>query len=227
MPRDKNGNIREVEIRQRGIDEFIRYSANPNKLKMAAAIESIIETAKDAVSEPNFKPIKKSSTLGYFKLKNRVSIDGDSHLVTVIIEQDLQGYLHYDFMVSAENTEAALDSSITASASTSIPATKAGVVDNLNIDQKSEIFNDEMILDVATSNRMMLNLFIDDEDPEYIIDDEQQDMDSQDSTDIAQPHIDTLQSIADGNSDGEDLNALLDKIDAAAALVIVTRPKPA
>gem|GEM_PF-4941406 len=84
-----------------------------------------------------------------------------------------------------------------------------------------------MILDVATSNRMMLNLFIDDEDPEYIIDDEQQDMDSQDSTDIAQPHIDTLQSIADGNSDGEDLNALLDKIDAAAALVIVTRPKPA
>lgn len=33
----------------------------------------------------------------------------------------------------------------------------------------------------------------------------------------AQPHIDTLQSIVDGNSDSEDLDALLDKIDAAAA----------
>lgn len=32
-----------------------------------------------------------------------------------------------------------------------------------------------------------------------------------------QPHIDTLQSIVDGNSDGEDLDALLDKIDAAAS----------
>lgn len=37
------------------------------------------------------------------------------------------------------------------------------------------------------------------------------------ASDPSQPHIDTLQSIVDGNSDGEDLDALLDKIDAAAS----------
>ncbi|ANE54456.1 hypothetical protein [Methylomonas sp. DH-1] len=40
--------------------------------------------------------------------------------------------------------------------------------------------------------------------------------------DSSQPHIDTLQAIAEGQHDGEDLNALLDKIaDAALAFCFV------
>lgn len=41
--------------------------------------------------------------------------------------------------------------------------------------------------------------------------------DSASAADPNQPHIDTLQSIVDGQHDGEDLDALLDKIDAAAS----------
>ncbi|WP_367155642.1 hypothetical protein [Methylomonas sp. HYX-M1] len=47
---------------------------------------------------------------------------------------------------SAENTKAAPDSSIAASASTLIPAAKAGVANQIKVCQNHEMFNDKIIL---------------------------------------------------------------------------------
>lgn len=195
MPKDEAGNVREIEIRQRGIDEFIRFSANPDKLRMASAIETIIETAKNAEIEPNFKSEKKSSSLAYYRLSNSVAIAGRPINVTVLVEQDVNGYLHYDIMIPAQKTKATLDSSGAAFAPTSNPATKAGVVgclkfaafdqicqeDELECDENvndtndfdeseiGEVFEPEYLtLDSATGSQMVFNLFIEGEEPEVV-----------------------------------------------------------
>ncbi|SFL23949.1 hypothetical protein SAMN05216302_104612 [Nitrosomonas aestuarii] len=204
MPNDENGNVREVELRQRGIDEFIRYSAKSEKLKLAAKIEEIIETAFNAETETNFKPEKKPSSIAYYRLKNRVAIDGEAHDVTVLIEQDLQGYLHYDFILPDTKAKAALDSSA-ALQSEAIPATEAGVPDT----------NKSATLDAAgqeSGGRMVINLFIDGEEPEVI-------EDYSESTEITAAK-DFLQSVADGTSNASDLMKLLDEIDASAQALI-------
>jgi len=190
MPKDANGNVREVEIRQRGIDEFIRYSAKPEKLKLAAKVEEIIETAFDSQPEPNFKPTKKRGVLGYYRLKNRVSIAGEPHEVTVLIEQDTSGYLHYDFMLPDTRAKTALDSAVFWSKLD--PATEAGGSDQGDFTQKARAALDSVApaagvspdhksgtanssdlatLDAAGQEEvggMLINLFIEGEKPEIV-----------------------------------------------------------
>jgi hypothetical protein len=162
MPKDAEGNVREVEIRQRGIDEFIRFSAKPEKLMLAAKVEEIIETARNAKAEPNFKPEEKPFVIGYYRLENRASIAGEAYEVTVLIEQDAEGYLHYDFILPDTKAKAALDSA--ASLSATAPPHEGGLATNGNhsatLDAASQ--------DNKPTKRMVINLFIEGEEPEYV-----------------------------------------------------------
>jgi len=105
--RDASGNLRKVEIRKRGIKEFIHFGANPDKLKMAPKIREIIATAKDPMWE-NDKPSKNPGVVGYYRMKNMVSVGGAAIPVDVLIEEDQKGLLHYDLLLP--KTKAALDS---------------------------------------------------------------------------------------------------------------------
>jgi len=105
--RDASGNLRKVEIRKRGIKEFIHFGANPDKLKMAPKIREIIATAKDPTWE-NDKPGKRPGVVGYYRMKNMVSVGGAAIPVDVLIEEDQKGLLHYDLLLP--KTKAALDS---------------------------------------------------------------------------------------------------------------------
>ena len=103
---------RKVEIRNRSIKEMMAFSGNPLKLRALAALEQIIRTGQEPKREENWKA-KKGATVAYYRLRSTVHIGGKPVSVTVVIEEDLQGFLHYDLML--EKTKAALDSSAAAS----------------------------------------------------------------------------------------------------------------
>ncbi|UOO93381.1 hypothetical protein [Vitreoscilla stercoraria] len=149
MPRDENGDVRKVEIRNRSVKEFISYTGNPVKILLAAKIEEIIETARNAVVEPNFKLAAKPGTFEYYKLENTISVDGMLHQVVVMIERDIHGYLHYDLMLP-NKVKATLDS--VALQPEPFPTTKAGVSSMIN----TATFDDVSQQDDGS----LLNLFV-------------------------------------------------------------------
>jgi hypothetical protein len=152
---DADGKPRKVEIRKRSIKEFIRFGANPNKLKMVSKIREIIASATNPKWEGNFKTREKPSVVGYYRMSNTVSVGGSSIPVTVLIEQDENNLLHYDLLLP-EKAKAALDS--------------AALLPTTPPDHKSEIADDAhfVTLDAVSQGRYVLNLFIEGEDPDYV-----------------------------------------------------------
>ncbi|MDO5650753.1 MAG: hypothetical protein Q4G13_01270 [Moraxella sp.] len=102
---------KDIEIRNRGIDEMMAWSGNPRKLKLMANIKPIIETAyaKGNPLQDNYKKDKKAQALNYFHLYKRADIDGDKFEFRVVIEEDADGLLHYDLVVP-KTGEVAVDS---------------------------------------------------------------------------------------------------------------------
>lgn len=194
-----------VEIRKRGIKETMRFSANPDKLKMIAAIESIIGSASEKSWEENYKKEDKPYIEGYFTLKSRVSVEDRAFVVDVLIEKDGNGVFHYDLIIDREKTKTALDSaSGAASVARRSPDHKSGHSGDPNVVEGAQEVN--LALDSA-SGRMVLNLFIEGEPPELVEDDE--------SAEVA-----TLRKIAAGGMDGSGepldvLKALYDDIAGA------------
>ena len=95
------GDNAKVEIRKRGIKEFMAFSGDPRKLKLVASIADIIKTAKlpSAGWQDNGKLDKKPRVSGYYHLTNNIDIDGESFDIRVIVEKDENGLLHYDVVV--------------------------------------------------------------------------------------------------------------------------------
>lgn len=159
---------KQVEIRQRGIKETIAFSADPRKLKLIPAIRQIISTAASFSKEENHKLQQKPDVLAYFKLKNTVSIGGESPVsVSVVVAEDSLGAMHYDMIIDRDDaeTKTALDCSSAAPVSTLPPDHNSGNADNQNIDSGDP----EVKLDSASSG-MVLNLFIEGEEDDEIID---------------------------------------------------------
>ncbi len=148
---------KDIEIRKRGIKETLNYSANPKKLKLLAAIEQIIATAKpiDGVQtiQPNYKPTEKPDALRYFHLGNSATVAGELLHFDVIIEEDKNGVLHYDIVMEGSRKEKAtmdnLDPSSITNTGTSKTAQWLG-------DNHTAIFDD-------ASSGYVLNLFVFDE----------------------------------------------------------------
>lgn len=163
---------RDVEIRQRGIKEMMRFSGNPKKLKLMSAIEQIIATAKPDGENPlreNEKKDKKPRALHYFHMKNQVSVDNEMIKFRVIFEEDKDGVLHYDVII-AENETATMDSTVEAihnNKSWHSTDTPSGCAGNYtpNTDNAQATFDD-------AGGKWVLNLFLLDENGNEIKDED-------------------------------------------------------
>jgi len=156
----------QVEIRKRGIKETMAFSGNPKKLKLIPAIKSLIRSAVEAEWEGNAKPEKKPDVLGYYLIKSIARLEGEAVKVDLLIEKDKQGNLYYDLLVDRPQTKAALDSSSAVSASKHSPDNNSGYLDNLNLGA----LPDGVKLDSASGSDLVLNLFIEGEEPEAVED---------------------------------------------------------
>ena len=170
-----------VEIRKRGVDETIAFSANPKKLKLIPAIKSIIKTASEKTWQDNVKKGEKPHVAGYYLLKSGAKLEGEELAIDVLIEKDENGLLHYDLLVERTQTKAALDSSSAAPVSKGSQDNNSWHLDNSSIGEPQEDFNEddsmvdeneigetfdaeEVAMDSASGGGMVFNLFIEGEE---------------------------------------------------------------
>ena len=142
-----------IEIRKRGIKKSIALSGDPRKLKLLVAIKSIISGAKEYKKEVNLKLEEKTHVIGYHYLYSSVILDDKKINVRVVVEEDQEGLLHYDIN---------LDDCV--------------AVDSI-IDPKNYSWNNEPAassvnvsntLDSVNGCKKIFNIFIDDDEPEYV-----------------------------------------------------------
>lgn len=145
-----------VEIRKRGIKEFLAFSGNPKKLKLVAEIANIIKTAKVTSDswQSNIKADKKRSAAGYYHLANKIKIGDDTLNVTVIIEKDNNGMSHYDVLVPS-NVANDLDSK---------KMSKQPVPDNYSGGDLDTEASKPAFDSIIDSGEWVVNLFIEGED---------------------------------------------------------------
>jgi len=84
------------EIKFRGADKSFSYSANPDKLRLFAALEAVIEHCEIKRSEPPKDPSVENSTIAYHWLEAPVSLNGEIVTVGVTIREDANGNLYYN-----------------------------------------------------------------------------------------------------------------------------------
>ncbi|WNB74563.1 hypothetical protein [Methylomonas koyamae] len=163
--------------------------------------------------------MRPESVVRYITLRTEAGLEGKDVAVRTVVKEDNNGKFHYDFSVfdqeaifdSARQDKAATSAACPATISNDRGTDPSGLAScqlDENVDQLLDEVNGGMIVDSVSSGHMVLNLFIEGEEPEVI--------DEQEDVDVNQPNITTLQAIADGQHDREDLNALLDKIADAA-----------
>lgn len=150
----------DIEIRQRGIDEMIRYSANPVKLQILANIENLIATAKSVGSgfEVNGKPAEKPHIAHYFRLWNTSKVNGESFPIQIVIEQDEKGLLHYDVVLTDEQ-KAVLDSTRTPSSKSwnVVPNQNDYALDDIDSDNESQGDNLNLFVFNLAGNELKTN----------------------------------------------------------------------
>ena len=95
----KHPELGEILFSRKGRDEYEAFSANPDKLKMVAALRPIIETGHYLGSEPLHK-VRKDGAIRFHGLENTVKIGtGKEHKVKVIIWEDDNGNKFYDLKI--------------------------------------------------------------------------------------------------------------------------------
>lgn len=163
---------RDVEIRRRGIKETMAFSADPRKLKLVAAIEQLITTGVGGEKQPNYKPnsAAKQEVIAYYRLHNTAQLNGSVLAIEVIIEEDANGHLYYDFIVDrdAEKTKAALDCSSAADVSREPPNHYSGTGDDLILPLAGDHVNGAPATLDDAGGGMVINLFIEGEAPEVV-----------------------------------------------------------
>ncbi|SEN75430.1 hypothetical protein, partial [Nitrosomonas marina] len=208
----------DVEIRKSGVKKTLTLSADIRKLKLVAAIESLIKSAKELNSTPPYGP-SESNVIAYHTMRTLATIDGEDVAVRFVVKEDDKGKFHWDHTVHApsaildsvnrngpEETDPFSDATYE-SEGLSNPARLAGDRPNLSTQD-----GDESVLDSVDDRREVFNLFIEGEEPEVIEDDEE-------SEEIITAK-DFLQSVIDGGKDAINLMDLLDEIDASSKALI-------
>gem|GEM_PF-1150347 len=84
------------EIKFRGADKSFSYSANPDKLRLFAALKAVIERGEIKNSEPPKDPSVENSTIAYHWLEAPVLLNGEVVTVGVTIREDANGNLYYN-----------------------------------------------------------------------------------------------------------------------------------
>lgn len=160
------GENAKIEIRKRGIKEFMAFSGDSRKLKLVAKIAEIIKTATFPTNgwQDNEKLDKKPMTLGYYHLENKVSIDGEIIELRVLIEKDQKGLLHYDVILPKH--EASFDNLEQKNVlETAIPDNDSGVASstlNIKAPNNEDVNQDQTMFDKAdlATEGVVLNMFI-------------------------------------------------------------------
>lgn len=160
------GENAKIEIRKRGIKEFMAFSGDSRKLKLVAKIAEIIKTATLSTNgwQDNEKLDKKPMVAGYYHLENKISIDGEIIELRVLIEKDQKGLLHYDVILPKH--EAIFDNLEQKNVlETAIPDNYSGVASStLNIKAPNDegVNQDQAMFDKAdlAAKGIVLNMFI-------------------------------------------------------------------
>ena len=160
------GENAKIEIRKRGIKEFMAFSGDSRKLKLVAKIAEIIRTATLSTNswQDNEKLDKKPMVAGYYHLENRIFIDGGIIELRVVIEKDQKGLLHYDVILPKH--EASFDNLEQKNVlETAIPDNDSGVASstlNIKAPNNRDVNQDQAMFDKATPATAdgVLNMFI-------------------------------------------------------------------
>ncbi len=158
---------KKVEIRQRGNKETLHFSADTRKLKLIPALKQLIKSAKSSSTDINHKLDKKPDVVAYYYLDSEAMLNDEMLSVTVVIEQDKKGILHYDLMIDRELAFIPDHKS----GSTSSPELDKPTLDSSLVEDSKNI-NNNLIFDSVGSIGMVLNLFIEGEEQEVVEDDE-------------------------------------------------------
>ena len=160
------GENAKIEIRKRGIKEFMAFSGDSRKLKLVAKIAEIIKTATLSTNgwQDNEKLDKKPMVAGYYHLENKISIDDEIIELRVLIEKDQKGLLHYDVILPKH--EASFDNLEQKNVlETAIPDNYSGVASstlNIKAPNSEDVNQDQTMFDktdLATVDGV-LNMFI-------------------------------------------------------------------
>lgn len=160
------GENAKIEIRKRGIKEFMAFSGDSRKLKLVAKIADIIRTATLSTNgwQDNEKLDKKPMVAGYYNLENKISIDGEVIELRVLIEKDQKGLLHYDVILPKH--EASFDNLEQKKVpETAIPDNDSGVASstpNIKSLNDDDVNQDQAMFDKASPAVIggVLNMFI-------------------------------------------------------------------
>lgn len=93
--RDDLGDIR---FSDRGIDETVAFSANPDKLLMVPALREIIKRGEKGDEEPADHP-EKNGIIAFVPVTKKVGLKGELREVEVLIGKDERGNLYYDLFL--------------------------------------------------------------------------------------------------------------------------------
>ncbi|WP_198331476.1 defense against restriction DarA-related protein [Psychrobacter aquimaris] len=155
-----------IEIRKRGIKEFMAFSGDSRKLKLVAKIAEIIRTATLSTNswQDNEKLDKKPMVAGYYHLENKISIGGETIELRVLIEKDQKGLLHYDVILPKH--AASFDNLDQKNVlETAIPDNDSGVASstpNIKSPNDEDVNQDQAMFDKASPATVdgVLNMFI-------------------------------------------------------------------
>lgn len=97
-----------VEIRRSGIKKTLSLSGDPRKLKLVAALDTLIGNASKLADKPSYSPSLETSIVAYHYLRAVVNLDGADLAVRFVIKEDDKGMFHWDHTVHLR--DAVLDS---------------------------------------------------------------------------------------------------------------------
>ncbi|CAN5294318.1 hypothetical protein BH10PSE16_BH10PSE16_00760 [soil metagenome] len=161
----------DVEIRKKGIKEFISRSADTRKLKVAAAIESLIRTSKKLATRSPYDGDVDKSALAYHTMRAEFTLEGEPLAARLVIKEDVNGVFHYDLTV--HSAEAVFDSTKENGHNELRPSSETTSNGGGAADESAEpsrLASHQLDSTIAESG-MVFNLFIEGEAPEAVEDD--------------------------------------------------------
>lgn len=94
-----------VEIRKSGLKKIFRFSGDPKKLKVIAALKDLIFIAKKYDEKTTYTHETESNIKAYHYLQASVILQGEHLYVRFVIREDDKGQYHYDHTVENEAPE--------------------------------------------------------------------------------------------------------------------------
>lgn len=91
-----NPAIGEIEFSKAGMNKAISSSANPNKLRLFPALPALIEQGRLVSEAPVADPTAKPNVRRYLWLEGDVSLAGETHRVSVNLEERTDGRIYYN-----------------------------------------------------------------------------------------------------------------------------------